>query len=362
MKKKLHFATEYRQRRERKLHKRRLRKVSIVLDQGISTAYAKCPEHLTLYKLRDRSEFLEMLQQLRLTVADGKRRIRIDFSCLNSIDASAAILLRAEIERIKKLYPKLVVRGIYPRNVKCAHVLAKIGVSKLCGMPQKIGNFDDVVHWSVVTGEDVDGEKYATELMAPYEGRLLGDLDKRLYVGVSEAMTNVTHHAYIDARDDGLADTHEDERQWWMFSQERKGQLQVVICDLGIGIPRTLPRSQKPELAPVVRWMRKESRQDADVLSAVLKKTAGTRPVAQAPEDTFSRTGQVHRGRGLYNIVHAVRDIDKASIAVLSNSGGWIKSTDGDKGGAKVRFNDNIKGTIISWSIPIGPHHEKQDD
>lgn len=352
MKKNHHEAVEYRLRRERQLQRRRFRDRDPPDETLVEYEILKCPSRLDITDKGSRRAFLEMLEALHHFVSHGRERFLVDFSALTRVTSGAGILLRAEIERVRKIYPQVIMRGKPPNNLKCAHVLTQIGVAKLCGMKQRHGLYDDVLHWRAVTGNDVDGETYATELMGPYEDRLPGGIDRNLYVGVSEAMTNVSHHAYIDTRQDGLRDIHEEERQWWMFSQERKNVLHVVICDLGIGIPRTLPISKKPELAGVRRWMRSNDRNDADILSAVLKKTAKDRPSATGPDQTISRTGEPHRGRGLYNIVHAVRGVEDASVGVLSNHGAWIKNT-GVSGGVKQSYKDSIKGTIIFWSIPI---------
>ncbi len=93
------------------------------------------------------------------------------------------------------------------------------------------------------TDRQMDGQR-ALELLGDLDDRLPSRLQRGLYDGIVEAMTNANHHAYEQIRDDGLR--HEDlQKEWWMFSQVRENRLSVSFCDLGIGIPRSLPLKRK---------------------------------------------------------------------------------------------------------------------
>lgn len=86
-----------------------------------------------------------------------------------------------------------------------------------------------------------EGEQFA-ELFEEFDGRIKNF--KQLYEGMVEAMANSVAHAYLSERGDGFELTP-DTKRWWAFWQERAGKLSVVICDLGIGISRSLSDSLK---------------------------------------------------------------------------------------------------------------------
>ena len=209
---------------------------------------------------------------------------------------------------------------------------------------------EDVVHWRAVSGTNVDGKKYAEELMIPYSDRLSERISQPLWIGVQEAMNNVKHHAYIMPRNSNFASKVSATDRWWMFSQEKDGKLTVLICDLGAGIPRTVPKTKRESLAPVIRWMRLHKRSDGAVLSAVLKQTVlKERPSDSA--DSASRTGLLNRGKGFYNIVKTVRAIDGGAVVIHSNSGYWRSLKPGEQ--ENNTYKNSIGGTIVSWQIPL---------
>ncbi len=54
-------------------------------------------------------------------------------------------------------------------------------------------------------------------------------------------MSNSVEHAYVD----DLMHTEDDETaKWWTFAGIHDKNLTVVICDKGVGIPSTLPKTQ----------------------------------------------------------------------------------------------------------------------
>ena len=123
-----------------------------------------------------------------------------------------------------------------------------------------------------------------------------------------------------------------------MFSQERDGKLSVAICDLGAGIPGTLP-SKQPKLWK--RILRVKRFGDADVIK-------------HAVSDSISRTGAGHRGHGLGQIVRVVESIPGAQVIIFSNKGIY-----GRIAGRKVLVNhsSNILGTLIFWEVPLMNQH-----
>jgi hypothetical protein len=191
---------------------------------------------------------------------------------------------------------------------------------------------DDVIHWRSATGHEVIGEKF-DEVLGYYDGQITEVLSKNLYLGFTEAMTNCHHHAYIGTRPDGL-NIAAEQKDWWMFSQERDGWLSVVFCDLGIGIPGTLP-IKKPTL-----WQRIElfgSKLDAHAIQ-------------EAIGESRTRTGLHHRGKGLKQLVDVVAHVDQGQIGIFSNKGRFTLKSQKE---SISQFTDSIYGTLIYWKVPL---------
>lgn len=175
---------------------------------------------------------------------------------------------------------------------------------------------------------------------------MLGEMDERLsikvqtglYVGIVEAMTNANHHAYEDVRDDSL--NHIDrKKQWWMFSQIRDGRLSLSFCDLGIGIPRSLPLKRKS------LW---------DKLKSLGRPPTDGDAIKAAVEDSRSRTGHQHRGKGLKQLVAAVDTARDARLIIYSNAGRYdCRKTNHQMIEEKYDYRGSILGTLILWSVPL---------
>ncbi|MGO4151473.1 hypothetical protein [Cupriavidus sp. YAF13] len=257
----------------------------------------------------------------------------MDFSRTRKAFADGMLLLYAEVRRLRFDYPQVKIKCRLPANSKVAEVLKQIGLLDLLGCGKKITpSRADVIHWNFATGSSVDGERYEDVVGIPFEGSLAQPLHEALYVGMTEAMTNVIHHAYDGARDDGLIPI--SQKQWWMFSTAKEGYLNVVLCDLGVGIPRTFPFKHPT----IWNWLTSLGKtKDADVLTEAVKLGA-------------TRTGQDGRGRGLWQLLDFVNQLEDSHLTIHSNSGVYYKQR--AKTGT-YNFRDSILGTLIQWRIPL---------
>lgn len=214
--------------------------------------------------------------------------------------------------------------------------MSQIGLFSLLGYRKKIErSFSDVIHWRYASGREVEGEKYET-ILGSYDGRVAEPLLDSLYRGLSEAMTNCHHHAYINVREDGL-NSKPTERTWWMFSQEKDGVLSVAFCDLGVGIPATLPQKQPSIWRTIVSLGQAGS--DSEI-------------IAKAVESSLSRTGKAYRGKGLRQLLEAVQAARSpdAMMMIFSNRGRYLYQN----GATDLRdYADSILGTLILWRLPV---------
>lgn len=283
----------------------------------------------------NRRPLIRFLEELREQFRHHEpKRLLIDFQGTRRFVASGTLLFYAELCRLIELRPGTQVRCTEPQNDRARQVLQQIGVYRMC-QHQYRGKTThrDVVHWRVARGHMADATKYA-KAIEEHEGKLAEPLVKGIYRGLAEAMTNVCHHAYIERRDDGLE--FDGSRDWWVFSQARDGFLYVALCDLGVGIPVTLPKTN-PTLYSKLKAMFGIEPLDGQYLAAAI-------------EDSRSRTGKPERGKGLGDIIRAVTGVPGGRAIVFSNRGCYTLKNGEDASG---NYRDSILGTLIAWSVPI---------
>lgn len=288
---------------------------------------------------KDRSELLTMLGSIRAHIVAGKR-IQIDFSRTKLMVSDGALLFYAEIMRLIDIYPSAAkrIRATMPKENRVLETLIQIGLMKiLCPSCTATPTRSDVVNWRAAHGYVTDGESYDT-ILGEYEGKITGALQDKLYNGITEAMTNSTQHAYILSREDQIK-TPNSYRPWWMFSQEKDGNLMVVFCDLGVGIPKTLPTTT-PAL-----WKRL-----LENMTSSKGKPKDSKVVREAVEYGRSRMEQPNRGKGLHQMVDLVREYPGATCIINSNRGCY-SYRDGKE--SFFDYHDSIMGTLIYWQVPV---------
>jgi hypothetical protein len=220
-----------------------------------------------------------------------------------------------------------------PKNDRASQVLKQIGIYGLCSNHSTVKPIrDDVVHWQVVKGQLVDNSLCAPAIEG-FQDRVDASMIDELLGGLSEAMTNAIHHAYDDIRKDGLG--HKGNSDWWMFSQEKDGHLSVVFCDLGIGIPTTLPL-KRPNL-----W--------GKLVQRIPVPTDGD-CIREAIVEGRTSTGLKGRGYGLGNIVEVVENIPDGIVTVYSNKGRYDSRKNSPY---PSNYTDSILGTLIFWNVPM---------
>ncbi len=293
------------------------------------------PEEIRLIPQAQRTQLLDSVTLLRQYVAMEQKNTVVDFSRTRRVFSDGMLLLYAEIRRLRTHFPSVRINCQLPRSSnKVAEVLKQIGLLDFLGCQNHIVPSEkDVVHWHFATGVTVDGEKYESLVGKPFEGALAPPLHEALYVGMTEAMTNVIHHAYGGKRDDGL-ELNESSKRWWMFSTARDGHLSVVLCDLGVGIPETFPYTHPS----VWRYLRTLGRtKDHNVIEEAVKLGA-------------TRTAQPGRGRGLPQLLDIVTTSPGSRLIIHSNHGAYFRNGEHT---TTYDYRDSILGTLINWRIPL---------
>lgn len=286
-----------------------------------------------------RVEMLAFLDELRNMCA-SRHNVLIDFTRTQQMMTCGTLLFVAELRNIiNSCQGNIVIRCKPSQNSKVMQVLKQVGVLDLLKFREHVKPIDDdVVNWRFTKGRRVLGKEYEA-ILSHLDDTLDKDIQSDLYVGLTEAMANTQHHAYIDKRKQG--EVASDVESWWAFSQVRDGLLCVVFCDLGVGIPGSLPKKQ-PEWYDIIERMFDGAVPDHKVIEETIKLSE-------------SRTGSSNRGKGLNQFVNAVKGVEGGYLAILSNRGGYVLDNQGPR---STPYTNSLGGTLIEWSIPLNARRQ----
>ncbi len=133
-----------------------------------------------------------------------------------------------------------------------------------------------------------------------------------------------------------------------MFYREDRNTAFVGFCDLGVGIPKTLPLTtqnagEQGKLRQILIALspKKQHFNDADYIRAAI-------------ELKRSRTGQNNRGKGLLDMINVIKN-NTGSLHILSNKGLYVYQCYNEQKQEYTKYyrHHSIGGTLILWSIPI---------
>lgn len=300
------------------------------------------PKNISLTGIDNHIIMTQFLRSLRRE-ATRNNRVTINFKRTCLTHSCGTLLLLSELDRLTRAMNGFCAIGCtYPNDEKVEKVFQQIGLLKLLEKEHRLEVTEadrDVFHWRFATGIEVDPIPADPILKAIKEQ--IPRTFRKVVVGVEEAMDNSVHHAYISSRNDRLAGRPgADERRWWLFAEVLDDWLHVNFCDLGIGIPQSLPISWREEATDLVRMALSRGKKDV-------------RMIKRAFEVGRTRTELVHRGKGLKNIANAARDL-KGVLTVHSNGGSVRYDYRGDSERViEMSHKRSIMGTVVQWSIPL---------
>lgn len=328
---------KYRERKEWR-RKRRRRSVGLV-DQWARISPVDrvvAPDRLYLFQHRSHTKTTDFLSRLRKSFARSGVTTVVDMSHLVRLMPGGTLLFFSEINRLKYLFPNKSFKFVRSNDDTVNQVLEHVGIYSLAGFVSgAVPTRDDVITWRTASSVITDG-KSAGELIETYDSLSRNEI-RHIFKGVSEAATNAVEHAYVAGREDGLPPF--DESRWWMFCRETDCRLYVGVCDLGVGIPRSLPRTFGEEMIGLAFKMLSLGTvsDDASMILAAM-------------ELARTRTERGERGKGLGDMKAVVDSLPGSKLHIFSNRG--MVSYAGGKIESK-QFENSILGTMIVWMIPI---------
>lgn len=299
----------------------------------------KAPKEICLYSETRRKKLVSFIKNLRNVTLTNNIRVKIDFSETNVCGASGMLLLFSEVYRICEISELTkIVSGININDETVRQVFKHTGFGPMLQIKDDISITDDNVrHWKCVTGEGTDSS-IVGHLSEQFTTQIGEDVSSELFGAYVDAIDNVAGHAYIEPRCKN--DKFKDKR-WWMFAEIKDGKFITATCDLGIGIPRSLPAEGFREelLEYFSRFGIK--RNDSTMIQAAF-------------ELNRTKTKNKKHGKGLKRMRKIVDIINDGHISIYSNSGLYTYSVSSNKAKKEQLITTkNIMGTIVEWNIPI---------
>lgn len=270
--------------------------------------------------------------------------LRIDMSRVKRLVADAALLFKAELSRLIEVR-KVQVTSIPPNSERSKQVLKQTGLDQLLNAKIDCApNREDVVHWRIAQGpRTIVDPSVLVDIMADIES-VTGMESHPIYQGIIESMANCVEHAYKPHAE--VTRSMPDNPGWWVFQQVRDRVLYVVVCDLGIGVRRSLPLTLAGEHGLYKKLMHLVRRTKGDDNRALLA----------AMEYGRTSTGEKQRGKGMRNAHKVVDDLGRGSFWAMSDRGCYVynKELPEHSGSQRtVRLRHSIEGTILGWSLPL---------
>lgn len=314
----------------------------------ISATKMQAPTKLDIYKPENYELFASFINRLR-QLAKFNERILICFRDTHRITAGAGLRLVAEVDHLLKIYPTLSIKCSLPtKQSKSKYknheqvvesALQQIGFFNAIRQPERhIKSYSNVTFWKQRSGDTADGS-----LAAGLLDYLPKEVDRKtrshFYRGAIEAIANCVDHAYPSSS----TDEHCTDRRWWMLAGVRESSLTIIVCDIGVGIPCTLPLKHPQSLIThISRRFNILGETDADLIraSTFIKRT---------------RTLLTHRGKGGADIRSITDHYPGALLSIRSNRGSYSVVGESFQHNKRDRWKNFIEGTNDrEWSSDHG--------
>jgi hypothetical protein len=322
--------------------RRRRRRSSGLRPEGLlakGERYIPAPAVLSLAENYD--EVRQFFDSVLAAFARSDVRAVIDFIPIRRITPGAALMLAAILDMWQRLKgERLVARAANRWRPSVRQALFELGLFDLLKTPNAPGDRPSgpLAGMRILrfrSGEESDGSLATalTRAMVEVAGPI--EAERFLYVGLTEAMTNVAQHAYPKDAFDGVPSNF---RRWWMTGsyEPETRHLTVILLDLGVGIPATLPRSSNWER---IRGLLSAftGSDDADMIEA-------------AVEVGRSSTGASGRGLGLDEIRQFVEKSSDGRLRIVSGHGEVVLEK-GASRAIKRTLSAPTMGTLIEWEV-----------
>ena len=309
---------------------------NVFFDRNLSRVQIILPKILSFKD--NYTETAYAINLMREISLNENRPVMLHFSGVEQIDPSAALVLVAEIYRIRNLRSFSYVSGTYPQQRQIYDLLIEMGffdllkIEELYGPPKANTAADRSVFLRFISGNRVDAEsvdrfvsiveKHIVPMNAVARGKLVA--------AIIEAMNNTLDHAHPKSEGKSNRLSH----RWWLSSEVNiaNREVRILLFDQGVGIPATLPPDRYDRIRALLTRL-SPFPTDGDMIMA-------------ATELYRTSTGQSGRGRGFRNMKQFVDTCMDGELRVLSNRGFYTYMGGEDACGDEAL---SIGGTVIEW-------------
>jgi hypothetical protein len=276
----------------------------------------------------------------------GRRRTRffqINLANVEHLSVRSAIVLSAELDRFRRVIgTKLRYSGLESQSEDVSSILSELGCFSLVDVdhPEGSGNHTKSRKTLIkmLSGGRLDDHKFnefeiaLSEVFSQYRSL------PKLYEGMSEALLNVRHHAYLSKVATPFTSPG---KRWWATAciDNDHDELRIFVYDQGVGIPATLPYTGYKEmiLSLFKGATHGQIGDDATLLKGAL-------------EYSRSRTKQQGRGKGFKNIMSAIDVYKTGCLRIVS--GRAEVTYEGNGVIVTQRHDQHVGGTLIEWTLP----------
>jgi hypothetical protein len=269
----------------------------------------------------------------------------VNFEGLKTISTSAALVLTAELSKWedsirKRLIPKT---DTWDEDIRTQlYALGFFDIFKYkCDDENLNVNKTNLEFVRYIKGKCTEKSKTA-ELKSSIQNVVGNSINKWTFLdsGLSEAITNVSHHAYPKSMK-----VYRRDRNWYLTGSfnNKTNVLKIAFYDQGIGIPKSLPASDVWEkVKKAISIVAKEDR--------FLHKTL----LKAAVRKDRTRTYEPGRGQGLYDMLTFIKQRKEGHLSIISLKGLYkYTMLDGVESEKSVSFRNELKGTLIIWSVTL---------
>lgn len=287
-------------------------------------------------------ETVSHLRCLREAAAGHIRVKAVRFDDIRYISPSAALVLASEVDRWSQRVGTKLRAAVESWDKQIKRLLCEMGYFELLNIPRPsvFEEPNDVTFLRFIRGdsENRDSGQLAKQLRVNIETMVAKGIKKvSMYEGLSEAITNVGHHAYpsivVNSR-----------KQWWVSASynRQSRELFVMFYDQGAGIPVTLP----------TQWHSFEH------LREIFGRLNDSQKIEAAMKYGRSSTKLVERGKGLRNLVEFAKVHEEGRLSIYSLRGLYRLTRTGENettetGMAGQDHKTSIGGTLIEWSVKL---------
>lgn len=273
----------------------------------------------------------------------GRKPYYANFSTIEELDPASGLILAAEIDRWRRTTSRKPVSFDHLWQKDVRNFFVQAGLFELLHIDPATAQVSDGEELGLETiqyrSDVFTSGEVADSFREELESKIGGGIGPRIdvYNALSEAMSNVVWHAYQRAMG---AWPSQVMNRWWLGGTWSKTEnlVTVQMYDHGVGIPRTLPKSEHwSEVLPLIGRLDLE-RSDAGMIEAAMQYGR-------------TRTGRAGRGKGLAQMADWIDRAGNGSLRILSGRGSLTFLP--GRQPIKERLATEFCGTLIEWKVSL---------